>query len=68
MLENELFEAKPEPWDLNSERGKFELAKDVVSLENGRGGIIVVAASTSKSMTYQRTEINEIRRLPEPSP
>jgi hypothetical protein len=65
MLENELFEAKSEPWDLNSERGKFELAKDVSSLANWRGGIIVVAASTSKSMTYQRREINEIRRLPE---
>ena len=39
-LENEFFEAKAEPWDLNSERGKLDLAKDVSSLANWRGGII----------------------------
>jgi len=62
-LENEFFEAKSEPWDLGSERGKFDLAKDVSSLANGHGGIILLGASTFQSPTYQRREIDEIRRL-----
>lgn len=62
-LENEFFEAKSEPWDLGSPRGKFDLAKDISSLANGHGGIILVGASTFQSPTYQRREIAEIRRL-----
>jgi hypothetical protein len=64
-LENEFFEAKSEPWDLLSERGRFDLAKDVSSLANGHGGIIIVGASTSPSPTYQRREIVEVRRIPQ---
>jgi len=64
-LENEFFEAKSEPWDLRSERGKFDLAKDVSSLANGHGGIILLGASTLPSPTYQRREIVEISRLPQ---
>ena len=33
-LENEFFDAKSKPWELDSERGKLDLAKDVSSLAN----------------------------------
>jgi hypothetical protein len=59
-LENEFFDAKSEPWDLNSERGKLDLAKDVSSLANLHGGIIVVGAVTAPAETYQANEIQEI--------
>ncbi len=63
-LENEIFEAKADPWDLDSERGKFDLAKDISSLANVRGGIIVVGATPFESPTKQRREVKGIRRLP----
>jgi hypothetical protein len=63
-LETEFFEAKSEPWELNSERGKLDLAKDVSSLANWRGGIIVIGATSGKAATYQRNEIQEIHPLP----
>jgi hypothetical protein len=63
-LENEFFDAKSEPWDLDSERGKLDLAKDISSLANWRGGIIVIGATTAPAATYQRNEVQEIRPLP----
>jgi hypothetical protein len=53
------------PWDLDSERGKFDLAKDVSSFANAHGGIIVLGVSTLPSPTYQRREVVEIHRLPQ---
>jgi hypothetical protein len=63
-LENEFFDAKSEPWDLNLERGKLDLAKHVSSLANLHGGIIVVCAVTAPAATYQANEIQEIHPLP----
>lgn len=63
-FENEFFEAKSEPWDLDSERGKFELAKDLSSLANSRGGIVVVGAAPDAVLTSQRNLIKEIHPLP----
>jgi len=64
-LENEIFEAKSQPWDLNSERGKFDLATDISSMANMRGGIIVFGASTKQPDTHQSREVDQIPRLPE---
>ena len=63
-LENEFFDAKSKPWELDSERGKLDLAKDVSSLANLHGGIIIIGATTAPSATYQRNEIQEIHPLP----
>ena len=63
-LENEFFEAKSEPWDLETERGRLEMAKDISSLANLRGGIIVVGAIAQEADTYQRNEIQAIHPLP----
>src|SRR6266516_7244118 len=37
---------KAQPYDLNSDRGKWELAKDVAAFANARGGAIVVGVGT----------------------
>jgi hypothetical protein len=63
-LENDFFEAKGKLWDFDSERGKLDFAKDITSLANARGGIVIFGASTRKSPTHRRIEIQRIRPLP----
>ena len=63
-LENEFFEAKSEPWDLETERGQLSMAKDISSLANLRGGVIVIGAIAHEAETYQRNEVQEIHPLP----
>jgi hypothetical protein len=46
--EDEWLEAKSQPWDLDTEYGKIELAQDVARLANAAGGVIVVGATTRK--------------------
>ncbi len=65
MLENEFFEAKSQLWALDSKDEQLSLAKDISSLANAHGGIIVVGLATGKAPTYQRNEVIEIRPLPE---
>jgi hypothetical protein len=48
LAENDWLEAKSEPWNLDSDRGKIELAQDVARLANANGGVIVVGAATRK--------------------
>lgn len=48
LAESEWLEAKSKPWNLDAEYGKLELAKDVASLANASGGIIVLGATTHK--------------------
>jgi hypothetical protein len=63
-LENEFFEAKSEPWALSSPYGRLEMAKDISSLANLRGGLIVIGAIAEEADTYQRNEIRRIHPLP----
>jgi hypothetical protein len=46
--EGEWLEAKSQPWDLDTDFGKIELAQDVARLANAAGGVIVVGAATRK--------------------
>lgn len=46
--ESEWLEAKSEPWDLDTDFGKIELAQDVARLANATGGVIVIGATTRK--------------------
>lgn len=46
--ENEWFEAKSAPWDLDAVSGKIELAQDVARFANAHGGVIVVGAESKK--------------------
>jgi len=63
-LENEFFDAKAEPWDLDTESGKLDLAKDISSLANWRGGVIVVGATSREAPPFQRNEVRDVRGLP----
>ncbi|HEY4266850.1 MAG TPA: hypothetical protein VGM94_01540 [Galbitalea sp.] len=48
LAENEWLEAKSQPWNLDADYGKIELAQDVASLANAAGGLIVLGARTRK--------------------
>jgi hypothetical protein len=48
LAESEWLEAKSQPWNLDAEYGKVELAQDVASLANASGGVIVLGARTHK--------------------
>jgi hypothetical protein len=63
-LENEFFEAKQLPWDLEKLPERLSLAKDISSFANGSGGIIVVGLVPGPADTYERNEVKEIRPLP----
>ena len=46
--EGDWLEAKSQPWDLDAEFGKIELAQDVARFANAAGGVIVIGARTHK--------------------
>jgi hypothetical protein len=46
--ENEWFEVKSAPWDLDAVAGKIELAQDVARFANASGGVILVGAESRK--------------------
>lgn len=48
LSENDWLEAKSQPWNLDSDIGKVELAQDVARLANAGGGVIVLGAATRK--------------------
>ena len=48
LAENDWLEAKSQPWNMETDLGKVELAQDVARLANGGGGVIVVGAGTRK--------------------
>lgn len=60
--ESQWLDAKAEPWQLASAAGKAEMAKDLSSLANAQGGLIIIPARTTK--TSGRERIEEIRDLP----
>ena len=59
--EYEWFECKSQPYLLNDNKGKRELAKDVSSFANSDGGYIVIGVKTTKDDTHIGDKINEIR-------
>ena len=48
LREGDWLEAKSQPWKLDSDFGKIELAQDVARFANGDGGVIVIGAATRK--------------------
>lgn len=62
-VENEWLECKGQPYPVHAEHGKRELSKDVSSLANRSGGLILIGLRTEKSATHFGDEIVETRPL-----
>jgi hypothetical protein len=61
-VESEWLEAKSQPWHLDTDFGKIELAQDVARLANAGGGVIVVGAATKKAEGVETiTRVDGIR-------
>ncbi len=63
-IENEWFDSKGQPYRIETDYGKRELAKDISSFGNRSGGLILIGARTQPSATHWGDEIVEIRPLP----
>lgn len=60
--ESDWLEAKNQLWDLSTDRGKAEAAKDLSAFANADGGLIVVPAKTASEAG--RDVIVEVKELP----
>ena len=61
QIENEWFDCKGQPYKIETELGKRELAKDVSSFANGDGGFILIGLRTKQSAIHFGDEVEEIR-------
>jgi hypothetical protein len=66
-MESDEFECKAEPYRLEDKRQKFELAKDVSSLANARGGMIVIGLETERDAVLSGDVVTGWRLLDEGS-
>lgn len=60
LAESHIFDAKSQPYVLDSEKGKHELAKDIVSFLNAEGGFILIGGMTTKPETDSREVVSGI--------
>lgn len=66
-MESDEFECKAEPYRLDDKRQKFELAKDVSSFANARGGVIVIGLVTERDSVLSGDVVRGQRFLDEGS-
>ena len=59
--EDDFLECKAEPYRLDDEHQKYELAKDVSALANAKGGVIIIGAQTERDVTHATDVIVKIR-------
>jgi hypothetical protein len=64
QFETEELECKGQPYGLETDAHKLELAKDVSGLANARGGIILIGFATKKNPTHGQDEIDRPRPFP----
>ncbi len=64
VAEDDRVEAKGQPYDLDSDAGKRELAKDLSAFANARGGVLVIGAHTDKDPAHATDVIVEVRPIP----
>ena len=63
-LEDEHLECKSAPYQLDQDRQKMELAKDVSGLANADGGIILIGIQTVRDPTHLGDEVRRIQCFP----
>jgi hypothetical protein len=65
VVEDDHFECKAEPYRLEEEHQKLELAKDVSALANAHGGIILIGAQTEVDSTRATDVVKKFRLIPD---
>lgn len=60
-VENVWFDCKSQPYQVQNDAGKRELAKDVSSFANKHGGYILIGIKTKTSTAHFGDEVEEIR-------
>ena len=63
--ENELFDCKRQPYALDTEKGKHELAKDVSAFANIEGGYILLGAKGEDDQSHSGEQIKTISAFEE---
>jgi hypothetical protein len=61
LVEDDRFEAKSQPYDLNTEVGRFELAKDIAGFGEAHGGLILIGCETERSLAHREDQIKRLR-------
>ena len=57
-------DAKGEPYSLHRNDEKWELAKDISAMANAKGGLLVIAARTTKPETHLEERITKVVPVP----
>jgi hypothetical protein len=63
-FENEWLECKRQPYDLSKDEQKLELAKDVCSLANACGGMLLLGYATTRDEVFGDDKIESVRPVP----
>lgn len=61
QIENDWFDCKGQPYQIDNDTGKRELAKDVSSFANADGGFIFIGIKTKQSPVHLGDEVEEMR-------
>lgn len=61
QIENDWFDCKGQPYQIDIDDGKRELAKDVSSFANADGGFVFVGIKTKQSTVHFGDEVEELR-------
>ena len=64
LMESEWLDAKETPYHLETQKQKLELAKDVTSMANAAGGIIVIGFDCEKQPTTAGEQICKVSQFP----
>ncbi len=65
QIENDWFDCKGQPYQLQNDSGKRELAKDVSSFANTDGGFIFIGVKTTQSDQHYGDEVESLRPFPQ---
>lgn len=63
QVETPWFDAKDQPYDVDTDGGKRALARDVAAFANSSGGTIVIGVRTTKSAVHFADEVVKIRPI-----
>lgn len=63
-FENDWLECKRQPYAIDKDEQKLELAKDVAGLANANGGLLLIGLSTVKNPEHGMDQINRVRPFP----